>query len=90
VASLLATPSRSQKWFAPTDSESRGRDLLYKAGRQASRHSVTIRLNVRMGKTSDLSNFEWGMIVGAWHACSGISETSVLLGFSRTTVSGVY
>ena len=90
MASLLATPSRSRKWFTPTDSESRGRGLLYKAGRQASRHSVTIRLNVRMGKTSDLSNFERGMIVGARHACSGISETSALLGFSRTTVSGVY
>jgi hypothetical protein len=34
-ARLLGTPSRSQKWFAPTDSETRGRGLLYKASRQA-------------------------------------------------------
>ena len=65
--------------------QSRGRSLLYKAARQASRHSVTVRLNVRMGRTSGLSVFERGMIVGA-----SISETAGLLGFSRTTVSRVY
>ena len=60
-ASLLGTTPCSRKWFTPTDSESRG--LLYKAGRRASRHSVTVTLNVRVGKTSDLSNVERGMIV---------------------------
>ena len=65
MASLLGTPSRSRKWFATRDSESRGLGLLYKAGRQALRHSVTIRLNVRRGKTRDLSDYERGMIVGA-------------------------
>ena len=43
-----------------------------------------------MGKKSDLSDFERGMIVGARHAGSRISETSTLLGFSRTTLSRVY
>jgi hypothetical protein len=35
VDSLLHAAPSSSKWFAPTDSESRGRGLLYKAGRQA-------------------------------------------------------
>ncbi|KAK6324712.1 hypothetical protein J4Q44_G00040540 [Coregonus suidteri] len=43
-----------------------------------------------MGKTSDLSDFERGMIVGARRAGSSISETAALLSFSRTTVSRVY
>jgi hypothetical protein len=34
-ASLLATPPCSQKWIDPTDSESRGRGFLYKAGIEA-------------------------------------------------------
>ena len=67
---------RSQKWITPTDSEPHGRGLLYKAGRQASRHSVTVRLNLRMGKTSDLSDFELGMIIGARHVGSTILETA--------------
>jgi hypothetical protein len=46
VASLLGTPPCSQKWFTPTDSESLGRGLLYESGRQASRYSVTVHLNV--------------------------------------------
>ena len=53
------------------------------------KHSVTIRLNVRMGKTSDLSNFEHGLI-GARRTGSSISETDGLLGVSCTTVSRVY
>jgi hypothetical protein len=88
VASLLATPPHSQKWFAPADSESCGRGLLYKAGRQASRHSVTVRLKVRMGKTSDLINFAHGLIVGARSAGSSISETSGLLGFQARQCLG--
>jgi hypothetical protein len=47
--SLLGIPPRSRKHIAPTDSESHGCGLLYKAGRQALRHSVTVQLNVRMG-----------------------------------------
>uniref|UniRef100_A0A4W5NFU6 Acidic leucine-rich nuclear phosphoprotein 32 family member n=1 Tax=Hucho hucho TaxID=62062 RepID=A0A4W5NFU6_9TELE len=43
-----------------------------------------------MGKTSDLRDFERGMIVGARRAGSSISETATLLGFSRTTISRVY
>ncbi|XP_036789624.1 acidic leucine-rich nuclear phosphoprotein 32 family member B isoform X4 [Oncorhynchus mykiss] len=43
-----------------------------------------------MGKTSDLRDFERGMIVGARRAGSSVSETAALLGFSRTTVSRVY
>ena len=35
----------------------------------------------------DLSNFDCGMIVGARQGGLSISETSDLLGFSRTTVS---
>uniref|UniRef100_A0A4W5R473 Acidic leucine-rich nuclear phosphoprotein 32 family member n=1 Tax=Hucho hucho TaxID=62062 RepID=A0A4W5R473_9TELE len=64
------------------------RGLLYKAGRQAS--SYAVQLNVRMGKKSDLREFERGMIVGARRAGSSISQTAALLGFSRTTVSVVY
>jgi ribosomal protein L44E len=53
-------------------------------------HSVTVRLNVRMGKTSDLRNFECGMIVSDRRASSSISEMAGLLGFSRMTVPRVY
>ena len=53
------------------------------------RHTVTVQLNVRMGKTSDLSNFGRGMIVDDRGASSSISETAGLLGLSRTTVSRV-
>ena len=60
------------------------------AGRQALRHSVTVRLNVRMGKTSDLSNFELGMIVSGRCAGSSIIEMAILLGLSHMTVSRVY
>jgi hypothetical protein len=77
----------SQKSIAPTDSKSLGSGLLYKAGRLASRHSVTVRLNVRMGKTNALSDFKHGMIVSSRSARSSISETASLLGFSHTTVS---
>uniref|UniRef100_A0A673ZTF9 Acidic leucine-rich nuclear phosphoprotein 32 family member n=2 Tax=Salmo trutta TaxID=8032 RepID=A0A673ZTF9_SALTR len=68
--------------------QSRGGGRLYKAGRRAS--SLTIRLNVRMGKKRDLRDFERGMIVGSRRAGSSISQTAALLGFSRTTVSVVY
>ncbi|XP_071025038.1 acidic leucine-rich nuclear phosphoprotein 32 family member B-like isoform X3 [Oncorhynchus clarkii lewisi] len=64
------------------------RGLLYKACRQAS--SYTVILNVRMGKKSDLRDFERGMIVGSRRAGSSISQTAALLGFSRTAVSVVY
>ncbi len=43
-----------------------------------------------MGKKSDVSDFECGMAVGARHTGLSISETADLLGFSRTTISGVY
>ena len=43
-----------------------------------------------MGKKGDLSDFEWGMVVGARRAGLNISETADLLGFSRTTISRVY
>ena len=79
---LLGTPPRSRKWIAAKDSESHGCGLLYKAGRQASWHSLTVRLNVRMGKTSDLSDFASGMIFSARHTGSSI--------FSQTTVSRVF
>jgi hypothetical protein len=42
-----------------------------------------------MGKTSDLSAFERGMVVSARRGSSSILETSGLLGFSCTTVSRV-
>jgi spore germination protein YaaH len=61
--------------------------LLYKAGRRASRHSVTVRFNVRMGKMNDLSDIERGIIVSAGCTSYSISETASLLGFLRTTVS---
>ena len=75
--------------IAPTDSESSGRGLLYKAGRQASRHSVTVPLNVRIAKTRDLSDCEHGMIAGARHTGFSISEMATRLGFSRTSVERV-
>jgi hypothetical protein len=40
-------------------------------------HSVTVEINIKMGKTSDLSDLERGMMVGASHAGSSISETTV-------------
>ncbi len=43
-----------------------------------------------MGKKGDLSDFERGMVVGARRADLSISKTPDLLGFSRTTISGVY
>ncbi|KAJ8272878.1 hypothetical protein GJAV_G00094490 [Gymnothorax javanicus] len=43
-----------------------------------------------MGKTSDLSDFDRGMIVGARSCGASVSQTANLLGFSRTTVSRVY
>ncbi len=43
-----------------------------------------------MGKKGDLSDFECGMVVGAKLADMSISKTADLLGFSRTTISGVY
>jgi len=42
-----------------------------------------------MGKKGDLSNFEHGMVVGARQAGLSISQSSQLLGFSRTTISRV-
>uniref|UniRef100_A0A673ZGB9 Transposase Tc1-like domain-containing protein n=1 Tax=Salmo trutta TaxID=8032 RepID=A0A673ZGB9_SALTR len=44
-----------------------------------------------MGKTKDVCAFERGMVVGAMRTgLSSILKTATLLGFSRTTVSGVY
>ncbi len=43
-----------------------------------------------MGKKLDLSDFEHGMDVGARRAGLSISKTADLLGFSHTTISGVY
>ncbi|KAJ8268011.1 hypothetical protein COCON_G00131830 [Conger conger] len=43
-----------------------------------------------MGKTSDLSDFDRGTIVGARRSGASVSQTAALLGFSRTTVSRVY
>ena len=54
------------------------------------RHSVPVRLNVRMGKASDLSDFERSVIICVRRATSSISEMVSLLGFSRRTVSRVY
>uniref|UniRef100_A0A8C7F4C2 Lipid droplet-associated hydrolase n=1 Tax=Oncorhynchus kisutch TaxID=8019 RepID=A0A8C7F4C2_ONCKI len=50
---------------------------VFSSIQQASRHSVTVWLNVRIGKTSDVSNFECGMIIGARHVRSSISETAL-------------
>jgi len=44
------------------------------------------KLNVRMGKKCDLSNFERGMV--CW--CLSISQSAQLLGFSHTTIYRVY
>jgi len=43
-----------------------------------------------MGKESDLSNFERGMVVVARRARLSISKSAQLLGFSHTTISRVY
>jgi hypothetical protein len=43
-----------------------------------------------MGKTKYLSTFEQGMVVGAKHTSLSVSRTATLLGFSHSTVSGVY
>jgi len=52
--------------------------------------AMNSKLNVRMGKKSDLSNFECGMVVGARQAGLSISQSAQLLGFSRATISSVY
>ncbi len=46
--------------------------------------------SIRMGKKGDLSDFEWGMVVGVRRAGLSISKTADLLGFSRTIISRVY
>ncbi len=43
-----------------------------------------------MGKKGDLSDCEREMVVGARWAGLSISQTTDLLGFSRTTISRVY
>jgi len=50
-------------------------------------HIMNSKLNVRMGKKGDLSNFKRGMIVGARRAGLSISQSAQLLGFSHTTIS---
>jgi len=45
------------------------------------------KLNVRIRKKGDLSNFERGMVVGARLS---ISQSTQLLGFSLTNISKVY
>jgi len=47
------------------------------------------KLNIRMGKRGDLSNFERGMVVGGRQAGLSISQSAQLLGFSHTTISWV-
>lgn len=44
----------------------------------------------KMGKASDLSDFDRGSIVGCRRAGCSVTETAELLGFSRTTISRVY
>lgn len=46
--------------------------------------------NIRVGKTFPVSDFDNDMIVGARGAGLSVSEIADLLGFSGTTVSGVY
>jgi len=41
------------------------------------------KLNVRMGKKGDSSNFEHGMVVGARRAGLSISQSAQLLGFTH-------
>ncbi|KAJ0000987.1 hypothetical protein NQD34_006007 [Periophthalmus magnuspinnatus] len=43
-----------------------------------------------MGKKSDLSEFDRGLVVGARRAGLSVSEAASLLGYSRTTVSRVF
>ncbi|KAK7938616.1 hypothetical protein WMY93_001942 [Mugilogobius chulae] len=43
-----------------------------------------------MGKKSDLSDFDRGLVVGARQAGLSVSEAANLLGYSRTTVSRVF
>ena len=61
-----------------------------KACRRGQDVQLLFRPNVRMGKKCDLSNFDRGIIAGARQGGSSISETAKFLGFSRTTVFGVY
>ncbi len=51
---------------------------------------LKFKLNIRMGKKVDLSDFERGIVVGARRAGMSISKTADLLGFSHTTISRVY
>jgi len=47
------------------------------------------KLNVRMGKKGDLSNFESGMVVGARRAGLSISQPAQLLGFTHATLTEI-
>lgn len=47
------------------------------------RDSFTVQLSIRLAEISDLSNFERGIIVGATHGGSSISETAGHPGFYR-------
>ena len=51
---------------------------------------LKFKLSIRMGKKGNLSDFERGMVVGGRWAGLSMSETADLLGFSSTTISGVY
>ncbi|XP_028977680.2 uncharacterized protein LOC114839665 isoform X1 [Esox lucius] len=79
-----------RKASAVNKSNSKGRGLRCKSGRQTLKPSVTVQLDTRTGETSTLSDFERGMIIGASYAGSSISEVAARLGFSPTTVSKVY
>jgi len=48
------------------------------------------KLNVRLRKKGDLSNFECGMVVSARWAGLSILQSAQLLGFSYTTITRVY
>ncbi|KAJ7992874.1 hypothetical protein DPEC_G00266600 [Dallia pectoralis] len=84
------TKNTDKKANNVSKSNSKGCGLLYKAGRQTSKPSMTVQLDSRIGQTSNLSDFDRGMIIGARCAGSSISEAADRLGFSRSTVSKVY
>ncbi|GBN19330.1 hypothetical protein AVEN_59629-1 [Araneus ventricosus] len=69
-----------------SDSEVTTQSSLYKE-RSASDDVVIKKVNVKMGESKDLSDFEQRMIVCARIAGTSIPETMTLLGISLPTVS---
>lgn len=51
---------------------------------------LLFKLSIREGNKVHLSDFRSGMVIHVRQTALNISETAYLLGFSHTTIAGVY